>query len=314
MRRILITGGTGFVGPHLIRHLKNSSSRIVVLSSGSGTSGQEPGIEYCEVDLRGRDNVGSVVRDFSPDEIYHLAAISAVNVAWNSPQLTFDVNVLGTYNLFEAAMSLPSPPRILNISTSHVYASAQMALSEDSLVRPENPYAASKAMAELLAVQYRRHRTGGIITARPFNHTGPGQSTNFVLPSIAKQFAEIQLGKRPPKIAVGNIGVRRDFTDVRDVVRAYRMLLSNGTIGEAYNVCRGSAVSLADIFEMFQSAAGVRVSIETDQERLRANDALQTLGNPTKLHEATGWSPEIPLERSIGDLLCYWRLNAAATS
>ena len=155
-------------------------------------------------------------------------------------------------------MSLPSPPRILNVSTSQVYACSSRPLREDSLIRPDNPYAASKAMAELLMVAYQRNEAGGIVTARAFNHTGPGQPPSFVLPSIAKQFAEIEAGLQPPKLTVGNIEVERDFTDIRDVVRAYCMLLDRGRTGEIYNVCSGSAVRLADIIQMFQSISGIK--------------------------------------------------------
>jgi GDP-4-dehydro-6-deoxy-D-mannose reductase len=174
-------------------------------------------------------------------------------------------------------------------------------------VSPDNPYAASKAMAELLRVQYRKCTTGGVITARSFNHTGPGQTTNFVLPSIAKQFAEIEAGLHAPSLLVGNVDVKRDFTDVRDVVLAYFALLNKGRIDEVYNVCSGSAVRLFDIIETFRTISGIPVEINTDTERLRSNDVSQIFGDPTKIRNETGWSPQIPLEKTIGDLMNYWR-------
>lgn len=308
-QRVLITGGTGFVGTHLIRFLKSKASKIAVIASGDGGSRQrpEPGVEYYELDIRRADEVRSVLREVSPAQVYHLAGISAVDVSWNNPGLTFGVNVLGAYNLFEAAMSLASPARILNVSTSQVYASAGTILTETSPVSPENPYAASKAMAELLRVQYRKCTGGGIITARSFNHTGPGQSPNFVLPSIAKQFAEIEAGLRAPRLAVGNIDVKRDFTDVRDVVLAYTALLFKGRAGEVYNVCSGSAVRLADVVEKFAAISGTVIEINTDPERIRSNDVSQIFGDFTKIRTETGWAPQIPLERTIRDLLDYWR-------
>ena len=157
MSRILITGGTGFVGTHLVQFLKSNTSHIAVLASG-GKSKPQPGVNYYEVDIRERDAVRPVVQEVKPDHIYHLAGISSVDDSWSSPRLTYEVNVFGAYNLFDAAMSLPRPPRILNISTSQVYAPCSSPLSEDSRIQPNNPYAASKAMAELLVVEYQKYR------------------------------------------------------------------------------------------------------------------------------------------------------------
>ena len=309
MGRVLITGGTGFVGTHLIQFLKSNASRIAVIGSGYDTSRNEPkpGVQFYDVDIRKADDIRSVVRDISPTQIYHLAGVSAVDVSWSNPRLTFEVNVLGAYNLFEAAITLPSPPRILNVSTSQVYASSDGILSETSPISPSNPYAASKAMAELLLVQYRKRTGGGIVTARSFNHTGPGQTTKFVLPSIAKQFAEMEAGLRPPRLIVGNIEVKRDFTDVRDVVVAYAALLNKGRAGEVYNVCSGSAVRLADLIGKFAAICGIAIEIKTDPERIRSNEVSQIHGDSTKIRTETGWTPQISLEKTIGDLLDYWR-------
>jgi GDP-4-dehydro-6-deoxy-D-mannose reductase len=311
VRRVLITGGTGFVGPHLIQFLKSdsksSSSAIAVIAAGDSRPRQETGVDYYELDLRKADEVRSVVRKISPTHIYHLAGISAVDVSWSDPRRTFEVNVLGTSNLFEAAMSLPSLPRILNVSTSQVYASSDAMLTENSPVNPDNPYAASKAMAELLRVQYRKCSGGGIITARSFNHTGPGQTPSFVLPSIAKQFAEIGAGLRPPRLTVGNIEVKRDFTDVRDVVAAYSALLEKGRSNEVYNVCSGSAHRLADVISKFEALSGIAIQSDTDPGRLRPNEVAQILGDAAKIRRETGWSPQIPLEKTLRDLLDYWR-------
>jgi GDP-4-dehydro-6-deoxy-D-mannose reductase len=311
VERVLITGGTGFVGTHLIRFLKSHGSNIAVIASGDGTSWQEPEVDYYVVDIRRAADVRSVVHNVSPTLVYHLAGISAVDVSWDNPRLTFEVNVTGAYNLFEAAMSLPSLPRILNVSTSQVYAASDMTLSETSLVSPDNPYAASKAMAEMLRVQYRKRIGGGIVTARSFNHTGPGQTPNFVLPSIAKQFAEMEAGLRPRRLTAGNLEVTRDFSDVRDVVLAYSALLEKGRIDEVYNVCSGSAVRLADIIRKFEAISGIAVEIETDPARLRCNEVSRILGDSTKIRTETGWSPQIPLEKTIRDLLDYWRKRSS---
>lgn len=307
MRRILITGGTGFVGTHLVRHLRSTPSQIIVVSYGSNASLHEPGIEYRRIDIRNRDEVHSVMREFNPDLVYHLAAVSAVGPSWSNPRLTFEVNVLGSFNIFEAAMNLPSPPRILNISTAQVYARSSGPLSENSPLNPENPYAASKAMTELLMIQYRNCVNGGIITARSFNHTGPGQLPTFVLSSIAKQLAAIELGLASPTLKVGNTAVTRDFTDVRDVVNAYDLLLEKGTTGEVYNVCSGRPVLLADVIKEFQMNCRASITVEVDQDRVRPSDAAKMVGDPTKIRAATGWQPDIPLETTIRDLQEYWR-------
>jgi GDP-4-dehydro-6-deoxy-D-mannose reductase len=304
--RILITGGTGFVGTHLVQFLKSPDSQIFVLASGTG-SPHEPGVQYHEVDIRDATRVRSLVRDANPDQIYHLAGITAVGVSWANPRLTYQVNVFGAQNLFGAAMNLPVPPRILNISTSQVYAPAQGILTEESPLRPDNPYAASKAMAELLAFQYRGRAPGGVITARSFNHTGCGQPANFVLPSIAKQFAEIEAGLRPPKLKLGNIALRRDFTDVRDVVRAYRLLLEKGRTFEVYNVCSGIAVLISDIIDMFQMITGIDVTIEIGADKVRPRDVTEIYGDPGRLQADTGWRRQIPLEKTVEDMLNYWR-------
>ena len=307
MRRILITGGTGFVGSHLVRFLKSADAKLIVVSSG-GVKTQLPGVDYCRVDIRNADDVRAVVRDASPHQIYHLAGISSVPSSWKDPRLTFDVNVIGSYNVFEAAMHLPSPPKILNVSTSQVYAPSNAALLETSPLSPDNPYAASKAMAELLAIQYRKFTKGGIITARAFNHTGPGQSTTFALPSFARQLAEMEAGLRPTTLKVGTIDVRRDFTDVRDVVVAYYELLEKGAVGEAYNVCSGRTVLLADLVKELQNNCSVAVTMEIDPARVRPGDVPQIVGDTGKLNKTTGWLPKIPLEKTLKELLEYWRM------
>jgi GDP-4-dehydro-6-deoxy-D-mannose reductase len=267
----------------------------------------EAGIDYYRVDLRDADSVNSVVREISPQQIYHLAGITSVAASWNNPRLTYEVNVFGAYNLFEAAARLPAPVRILNVSSCQVYAASALALSENNPLRPTSPYAASKAMAELLVACYRGNT--GVITARPFNHSGPEQSATFVLPSIASQLAEVESGTRPPSITVGNLDVERDFSDVRDVVRAYSMLLNTGNLGETYNVCSGTAIRLADVIPIFESAVGFKFTVQIAQERVRSDDVARICGDSSKVRTDTGWFPQIRLEQTISDLMRYWRMR-----
>ncbi|MGA9529350.1 MAG: GDP-mannose 4,6-dehydratase [Terriglobales bacterium] len=309
--RVLITGGTGFVGAHLIHFLADRASHIAVLSSGDPPANR-PAVDYFDVDIRDAAAVRQIVREVNPQHIYHLAGITAVNVSCKDPRLTYEVNVLGAHNLFEAAMQLSAPPRILNVSTSQVYAPSDLPLTEDSPIRPDNPYSISKAMAELLTLQYRDQGAGGIITVRPFNHTGPGQTPNFVLPSIARQLAEIEAGLRPPTLALGDISVKRDFTDVRDVVRAYALLLEKGCLGETYNVSSGSPICLRDVVRQFQENVGIQISVTTDPKQIRSASVPYICGNSAKLNEQTGWHPHIPLKATIADLLEYWRQTVAS--
>ena len=306
MRRILITGGTGFVGSYLVPFLKFRGAELTVLSTSSAII-QEVGVEYFKADIRYSVEVGAFVRSLNPEQIFHLAGVTSVAESWNNPRLAFDVNVAGTLNLFESAMRLPSPPRILNVSTAQVYAQSYDALEETAPLGPDNPYAATKAMAELLAVQYRQSTSGGIITARAFNHTGPGQLPSFALPSFAKQLAEMEAGIIPPVLRVGNINVKRDFSDVRDVVAAYYQLLDTAENGEIYNVCSGRAVLLADILKELQTHCRVIVKLEVDPTRLRPNEVPQMFGDATKIQRETGWRPEVPLETTLRELLTYWR-------
>jgi GDP-4-dehydro-6-deoxy-D-mannose reductase len=230
-----------------------------------------------------------------------------VDLSWKAPRFTYEVNVFGTLNVLEAAMTLATPPRVLNVSTAQVYAPSPSVLSEDSPLSPDNPYAASKAMAEFLQVQFRKQSAGGIMTARSFNHAGPGQSPDFVLSSIAKQIAEIEAGRREPKLVLGNLHVKRDFTDVRDVVRAYWLLLEKGNVNEVYNVCSGRSWSIEQLVADFQSVAEMKVAIESHADKRRAREISEVCGDAAKIRAATGWEPQIPLETTIRDLLSYWR-------
>jgi GDP-4-dehydro-6-deoxy-D-mannose reductase len=297
------------VGTHLVRFLNSEAAQISVLASSDELAALYPSVQFNRVDIRIANDVRSAVREFCPTEIYHLAGVSSVALSWRNPSLTFEVNVVGTYNLFEAAMSLAVPPRILNVSTAQVYAPSASVLTEASLVGPDNPYSASKAMSELLSVQYSKSVSGGVITARSFNHSGPGQRPDFVLSSIAKQFAEIGEGLRPPRLVVGNIDVERDFTDVRDVVRGYTVLVEKARTAEVYNVCSGFAVRLADVIEKFAAILGRTVTLETDPARLRLGEVPSVVGDSTKIRRETGWIPQIPLEKTIQDLLDHWRAN-----
>jgi len=282
---------------------------LAVIASGDAPLEAQGGAHPYRVDIRNREDVRGMVSEFRPTEIYHLAAITEVDFSWRNPSITFEVNVIGTQNVFEAGMGLPVPARILNVSTAHVYAPSTGTLIESSAVGPENPYAATKAMAELLAVQFRRSKTGGVITARSFNHSGPGQRTDFVLSSMAKQFAEMTLGIREPRLTIGNLDVERDFTDVRDVVSAYAALVEKGAIGAVYNVCSGKTVSLREVIRIFQDICGKEVELLTDTERVRSCEVTRVAGDCGRIVRDTGWRPQIPLATTLLDLMNFWRVK-----
>jgi len=300
--RILITGGAGFVGKHLIAAI-GANAEIFVLGLSSPAQARS-GVQYFETDIRDSDRVRNVVRAVNPDRIFHLAAISSAEMCKEDPRLAYEVNVLGTYNVLEAALSLANPVRVLNVSSSQVYADSMAFLTETSPIAATNVYSSSKAMAELLIVPHQN--AGGVITVRPFNHSGPGQSPNFVLSSIAQQFAEMQLGQKARNLSVGNLNVRRDFSDVRDVVRAYLLVLEHGHPGEVYNVCSGTSVSIAEIVDMFREITGIEAEVEASANRMRSNDPANIQASPRKLHLHTGWAPQIPLRQTLADLVEYW--------
>lgn len=299
MPRALVTGGSGFVGQHIVPFLRTQGFLVAVLSRASDSRNAD--VEYYQCDIQDATRVGAAVREFRPDWVFHLAAISALDAAAADPQLTYEVNVGGARHLFAAVKALSGPTRVLNVSTSQVYAPSEKALTESSVTEPKGPYATSKAMAEAIAAQYE-----GIITVRPFNHTGPGQTDKFVLSSIAKQFAEIQSQRKPAKLSLGNIEVKRDFTDVRDVIRAYCLLLEKGKTGETYNICSGSAPSIHDLIDIFQAITGIEVEVDSSPAKIRPGEAMLLQGDASKIFHETGWKSEIDLRTTLRDLLTYW--------
>lgn len=309
--RALISGGTGFVGGHLAAALLADEHEVFLFGrETSEIAAPDPRLRFFEGDIRDAGTVHRLVSDVRPDQIYHLAAISSVPLAARNPWLTFEINVGGTLNLLEAAVQAAPAARILNVSTGQVYGAPSRSgvlWSEDAPVRPTTPYATSKAMAELLIGQYGATSGIHVVTARSFNHIGAGQLPEFVLASFAQQFASIEAGLAPPVLRVGNVDVERDFTDVRDVVRAYRLLLDHGKRGGVYNVCSGRTRPLSEAIDILRRLTSKSVEIEAEASRSRGNDLRVVGGNPAKLQAETGWSPMIPFETSLRDVLDYWR-------
>jgi GDP-4-dehydro-6-deoxy-D-mannose reductase len=311
-RHILVTGATGFVGTHLVQALDRPDNRIF------GTSfPQEPGShglacesDFCRLDLRQGPGVSALVEAARPDWVFHLAAVSNVRHSWERRGETLETNLLGTQNLLEAIRTHAPGARVLFASSSNVYADMPFSgqgLKETDEVRPISPYALSKICGEMLCRFYTDVEGLDIVISRAFPHTGPGQSRDFVCSDWARQIVQIENGTHESEIRVGNIDVFRDFCDVRDVVLAYERLLETGKTGEAYNVSSGTAVALRLVLEQLLSLSGSSVEVRVDPEKLRKTDILRLQGDNRKLHEASGWEPAIPLERTLADLLDHWR-------
>jgi GDP-4-dehydro-6-deoxy-D-mannose reductase len=268
-------------------------------------SGDEPLPLPAETDIRDEDAVRTALVAARPEAICHLAAQSSVKRSWDDPAGTTIVNVVGTLNVCTAAAALQSRPRVLLVSSSEVYGSVgsvQDPIDEDEPFGPVTPYAASKASAEMVALQAWLGRGLATVRVRAFNHTGPGQGPGFVVPDLAAQVAKAARGELS-RIATGNLEVSRDLTDVRDVVRAYRLLLLHGEPGAVYNVCRGEAVLISDLLRTLMKIAGTDVPVWLDPERARPADVPFQVGDHTRLTSLTGWQPEVPLEKTLADVL-----------
>jgi len=298
--RALITGGRGFVGTWLAAHLRSCGDEVVAID--------------IETDIADQDALDPVVLEARPDAIYHLAAMAHVGASWESPTEVLRVNVLGTAAVLASARKLAGSPTVLMISSAEVYGivePADLPLDERSPVQPVTPYAASKAAAEQVALQAWRGYRQPVIVARPFNHVGPGQSPAFAVAALSRRIVEA-LERGDDHLAVGTLTTRRDFTDVRDVVRAYRLLVESGSPGGIYNVCSGHDVAISEIAERLLAAAGAELELVTDPDLVRPVDVPVLRGDASRLETTTGWRPELALDETLADVLSYWKDQLAA--
>jgi GDP-4-dehydro-6-deoxy-D-mannose reductase len=299
--KALVTGADGFVGRHLCRHLDEHADEVFPvdrLHSGE-TSG---------VDITDMEQTAELLADVRPDAVYHLAGASDVGGSWNDPAGTFQVNAVGTLNVLQACVDA-GVNRVLVVSSADVYGRVteeELPLAETAPLRPVSPYAASKVAADFLAFQSYLGHGLAAIRVRAFNHIGPGQTSRFVAPAIAERIARNEV-EGDDVIPVGNLAPRRDFTDVRDVVRAYRLLVLEGTPGEVYNVCRGEDVAVRELAVRLAELAVKTMRFVNDPKLQRPVDIPVLRGDHTKLTQATGWQPEIPLDQTLADLLDEWR-------
>jgi GDP-4-dehydro-6-deoxy-D-mannose reductase len=254
--------------------------------------------------------MGRILKEVQPDYIFHLGAQSFVPFSWASPAATMEVNLVGSIHLFEAVRQAECDPVIQIACSSEEYGLVdrdQLPITEETPLRPLSPYAVSKVAMDFLGYQYFKSYGLRIIRTRAFNHEGPRRGEAFVTSNFAKQVAEIEAGIRPPIIQVGNLSAERDYTDVRDIVRAYWAAVEYATPGEVYNICSGKAYRISSLVDMLIAMSKVKVRIEVDPSRLRPSDVPVLLGDSSKFRAATGWEPLIPFEKTMADLLDYWR-------
>ncbi|MBI4513260.1 MAG: GDP-mannose 4,6-dehydratase [Gemmatimonadetes bacterium] len=316
----LVTGADGFAGQHLIAHLLATGREVVGAVKGlpprlTTLSPEDAArVAWVPFDLEDRESVRSVVLGHRVSEVYHLAAVTSVARSWSDAAVAFRVNAIGTLWLLEsladALRSGFSDPKIVITGSAEVYgasAEERLPLTEDAPLKPLSPYAVSKAVQELLALQCHRAWGCRVVVTRSFNHTGPGQRPPFVAAELADQVARLARAGRRGAIVVGNVEVRRDFSDVRDVVRAYKLLVERGEPGAVYNVCSGVSVSIRELLGLLAQIAGIEVECRVDPSRLRPADVPEFYGSPRALEAATGWRAEIPLRKTLHDLLQHAR-------
>ncbi len=319
MKRVLITGAAGFAGGHLLDLLEHDTgSRIVAWRRPGealprGRSEQGP-ISWVTLDLRQRDAVDAAVADARPDFIYHLAGAAHVGEAWKKTAQTLAINALGTHYLLDAVARVGLQPRILIPSSAYVYEASPNAIGEDGTVRPNTPYGLTKVAQEMVGLMAFEEHGIPVVISRSFNHVGPRQDPSFSTSSFARQIAMIEMGKAEPVLHVGNLTARRDLTDVRDTVRAYRVMIENGAPGRVYNVCSGVAHAVEDVLKALLGGARVPIEVRVDPARLRPNDTPIVLGDCRRLRDELGWRPQIPFEQTLRDLLDYWRDAAQGVS
>jgi GDP-4-dehydro-6-deoxy-D-mannose reductase len=294
--RAVVTGAAGFVGRHLIRHLEACGDEVTGVDREDGP------------DLLDAAGVARLLSDVRPDAVYHLGGHSDVGGSWNVPLDTFRANAEGTLNVLQACVPA-GVRRVLVISSADVYGRVslgELPLREDSPLRPVSPYAASKIAADYLGLQAWLGYRLEVLRVRAFNHLGPGQTSRFVAPALAERIALNEL-EGSEVVPVGNLTPRRDFTDVRDVVRAYRLLVENGEPGEAYNVCTGVALAISELADRLVALASRPMRLEEDPTLQRPVDVPVLRGDFSKLHKATDWEPAIPIDDTLGDILAEWR-------
>ena len=315
MLRTLVTGIAGFAGGHLAEYLTGLGHVELYGIRRGGTPASDAGRaaragRLYFGDLTDRAFVRAAVEEARPDLVFHLAAQASIAAAWADPAGTIANNLVGEAHLLDAIADLAPNARVLVVGSADEYGLVrpdELPVTEEQPFRPTNPYAVSKIGQDMLGYQYHLARRLAVVRVRPFNHIGPGQRQDFVASAFARQVAAAEAGLAPPVIRVGNLDARRDFSDVRDVVRAYWLALTRGQPGEVYNVASGRSVAIAEILRSLLSLSQRTLAVERDLARLRPSDVPDMVGDASKLRRQTGWAPERPLDVTLRDTLDYWR-------
>jgi len=294
MKNILLVGGTGFVGSHLSSAFGNQYSITAV--------GRD-------VDVCKPSDLSALIRTVQPDAVVHLAAVTTLKESFADPSLTYATNFMGTLNLLSALRENHFQGRMLNVSSSEIYGllnESDLPVTESLLTHPLSPYAVAKIASEALCYQWSQTESFEIVSARPFNHIGPGQSARFAIADFGKQIAAIKLGLAEPILNVGDIDTTRDFTDVRDIAAAYQLLLESGKNGGIYNVCSGVERSVRSLIIRMCELVNIQVELRADPERMRLSDQRRVCGSYQKLSADTGWKPQIAIDKTLLDIVEYW--------
>lgn len=308
--KALIIGGGGFVGPYLVRHLVNDLGYEVTVTKTEKENLVSDIAQVVNLDILNKEQISEVLKAQRPDYIFHLAAQSSVAYSWKNPSLTIDVNVKGCVNVLDAIRDLDFKPRTLLIGSGEEYGhirEGECPITEENNSRPGNIYAATKACQNMLGKIYADAYGMDVMMVRAFNHIGPNQTPMFVVADFCKQVAEIEKGIKEPVMYVGNLTAKRDFTDVRDVVKAYALLVKEGKRGETYNVGTGHALAIQEILDTIISMSDKSIEVKVDPDRLRPVDVPIIEPDIRKINECTGWKPQILLSQTLKETLEYWR-------
>ena len=312
--KVLITGIAGFAGSHLAELLVRKGNEVFgTCLAGESLDNIRPisrRLHLSTCDITQFDHLFRVIKRISPDQIYHLAALSSVAKSFSQPLDTIGTNIHGTLYLLEIIRNLKKPIKILVVGSSDMYGKVtpkEVPITEEKALLPVSPYGMSKAACDLLAYQYFKSYGVYAIRARAFNHSGPRQSSGFVIPDFASQIAQIEAGLLPPVIEVGDLSSKRDLSDVRDVVRAYVALMRRGKPGQAYNICSQQAYRIKDVLKSLLALSKQKIKVKVDKEKYRPAEIPILMGSNSKTKEATGWKPRIPLRKTLKDTLDFWR-------
>jgi len=308
--KALIIGGAGFVGDYLINHLVDEMKWEVFVTKMSMETLNNDKAKIYNLDILDKVQIDEVLEKVRPDYIFHLAAQSSVALSWKNPGLTIDVNIKGSVNVMDAIRVLDYKPRMLFIGSGEEYGHIkpeESPIIEDNIVRPGNIYAANKVCKNMIGKIYSDAYDMDIMMVRAFNHIGPNQAPMFVVADFCKQVVEIERGEKEPIIYTGNLNAKRDFTDVRDVVRAYGLLIQKGKKGETYNIGSGNAIAIQEILDRILKLSKVEIKNEVDAAKIRPVDVPIIEANIAKVNESTGWKPIISLDTTLLETLEYWR-------